>query len=66
MEKEIKSVANITRADVWEFLQLATDIPLKPEVQEYALEDTNKALLDMKNKHIKGEKVLCIGKGKHG
>ena len=35
-EKEIKSVANVTRADVREFLQLAAEIPIKPEVQEYA------------------------------
>ena len=36
VRKEIKSVANVTRADVREFLQLAAEIPLKPEVQEYA------------------------------
>ena len=41
-EKEIKSVANVTRADVREFLQLAAEIPIKPEVQEYALEDANR------------------------
>ena len=32
-EKEIKGVANVTRADVREFLQLAAEIPIKPEVQ---------------------------------
>ncbi len=44
-EKEIKSVANVTRADVREFLELAAEIPIKPEVQEYALEDANEALV---------------------
>ena len=44
LEKEIKSVANVTRADVREFLRLAAEIPLKPEVQEYALEEANRAL----------------------
>ncbi len=34
LEKEIKSVANITRADVEEFLPLAAEIPIAPEVQD--------------------------------
>jgi propanol-preferring alcohol dehydrogenase len=58
LEKEIKSVANVTRFDVREFLRLAALIPLKPEVQEYALEDANQALLDLKAKKIRGAKVL--------
>jgi len=37
MEKEIKSVANITRKDVEEFLALAVEIPIRPEFQEYGL-----------------------------
>jgi propanol-preferring alcohol dehydrogenase len=59
-EKEIKSVANVTRADVREFLQLAAEIPLKPEVQEYALEDANRALVELKSRHIRGAKVLRV------
>jgi alcohol dehydrogenase, propanol-preferring len=59
-EKEIKSVANVTRADVREFLQLAAEISLKPEVREYALEDANAALAEIKNEHIRGAKVLRI------
>jgi propanol-preferring alcohol dehydrogenase len=58
MEKEIKSVANITRVDVQEFLTLASSIPIKPVVETYAFEDANKALLDLKRKHAKGSKVL--------
>jgi propanol-preferring alcohol dehydrogenase len=60
MEKEIKSVANVTRRDVAEFLQLAARIPIKPEVQEYALEDANRALLELKQRRIRGAKVLRV------
>jgi propanol-preferring alcohol dehydrogenase len=60
MEKEIKSVANVTRQDVSEFLRLAAEIPILPEVQEYALEEANRALLDMKLRKIRGAKVLRI------
>jgi propanol-preferring alcohol dehydrogenase len=60
MEKEIKSVANITRADVDEFLTLAASIPIKPDVEIYPFEDANRALLDLKHKHVKGAKVLIM------
>ena len=59
-EKEIKSVANITRNDVKEFLNLACKIPIKPEYQEYKLEEANIALFKLKNKKIRGAKVLKI------
>lgn len=61
MEKEIKSVANVARRDVAEFLELAADIPIKPEIQEFALEDANKALMELKERKIRGAKVLRIG-----
>lgn len=60
MEKEIKSVANVARADVREFLQLAAEAGIKPEFQEYELEDANTALLEMKQGKIRGAKVLRI------
>jgi propanol-preferring alcohol dehydrogenase len=60
MEKEIKSVANVTRADVREFLELAAQIPIIPAVQEYPLADANQALLDLKNRHVRGAKVLHV------
>jgi propanol-preferring alcohol dehydrogenase len=60
MEKEIKSVANVTRADVREFLQLAAEADIKPEFQEYELGDANRALLEMKQGKIRGAKVLRI------
>lgn len=61
MEKEIKSVANVTRNDVSEFLQLAAQVPIKPEFQEYSLEEANKALVELKERKIRGAKVLKIG-----
>ena len=60
MEKEIKSVANVTRQDVREFLQLAAEANIKPEFQEYDLKDANVALLEMKQGKIRGAKVLKI------
>jgi alcohol dehydrogenase, propanol-preferring len=60
MEKEIKSVANITRSDVEEFLKLAASIPIKPSVELYPFEKANEAIMDLKHKHVKGAKVLLI------
>ena len=60
MEKEIKSVANVARSDVSEFLKLAAEIPIKPEVQLYGLDQANKALLELKERKIRGAKVLII------
>jgi propanol-preferring alcohol dehydrogenase len=59
-EKEIKSVANVARADISEFLALAAEIPIVPEVQEYALEDANRALVELKARRIRGAKVIRI------
>ena len=61
LEKEIKSVANVTHLDVSEFLRLAADIQIKPEVQEFELEDANRALVELKERKIRGAKVLKIG-----
>ncbi len=60
MEKEIKSVANVTRADVREFLQIAAEANIRPEFQEYELKDANRALIEMKQGKIRGAKVLSI------
>ena len=61
MEKEIKSVANVARQDVSGFLKLAAEIPIRPEVQQFGLEEANKALLELKERKIRGAKVLKIG-----
>ena len=61
MEKEIKSVANVARRDVSEFLELAARIPIIPVVEEFPLEEANRALLELKGRKIRGAKVLKIG-----
>jgi len=60
MEKEIKSIANVTRKDVREFLQLAAEADIKPEYQEYDLKDANQALTELTQGKIRGSKVLKI------
>lgn len=59
-EKEIKSVANVTRRDVREFLQIAAEMNLKPETQTYALDEANQALLELKQRRVRGAKVLKV------
>jgi len=61
MEKEVKSVANVTRRDVVEFLGAAAAMGLKPEVQEYPLAEANQALRDLKSRAVRGAKVLRVG-----
>jgi propanol-preferring alcohol dehydrogenase len=60
MEKEIKSVANITRSDVEGFLKLAPEIPLRTKIKEYSPEEANTALLELSERKIRGAKVLRI------
>jgi propanol-preferring alcohol dehydrogenase len=59
-EKEIKSVANITRKDAQEFLSLAAEIPIIPEVQEFRLDEANQALVLLKQGKIQGAGVLLM------
>ncbi|MBU0575684.1 MAG: alcohol dehydrogenase, partial [Proteobacteria bacterium] len=58
--KEIKSVANVARRDIREFLELAAEIPLRPEVEEYPLTEANRALAELREGKIRGAKVLRI------
>ena len=60
MEKEIKSVANVSRKDVTDFLRLAGELGITPEIQEYPLEEANKALVELKMGKNQGAKVLRI------
>jgi propanol-preferring alcohol dehydrogenase len=53
-------VANVTRRDINELLALAAAVPLKPEIQEYSLDEANTALLELKERRIRGAKVLRI------
>ena len=59
-EKEVKSVANVTRRDAQEFLPLAADIPIIPETQEFELEQANEALILLKEGKMQGAGVLKI------
>jgi propanol-preferring alcohol dehydrogenase len=58
LEKEIKSVANVARTDISEFLALAASIPVRPEVEEFPLDEANRALGELKEAKIRGAKVL--------
>ena len=58
LEKEIKSAANVARSDVSGFLQLAAEMLIRPEVEEYPLQDANRALIELKVAKIRGAKVL--------
>lgn len=60
LEREIKSVANVTHFDLAEFLPLAAAAGLRPEVTIYPLEDANRALVELKRGSVRGAKVLRI------
>ncbi len=60
MEKEIRSVANVTRQDIAECLALAAAIPLLPEIQVYPLSGANEALCALKAGKSRGAKVLVM------
>lgn len=57
-ERQIRSVANMTRADARDFLQVATEIGLRPKVTSFPLEQANEALLAVKNDAIDGAAVI--------
>lgn len=60
-ERSIKSVANLTRQDAIEFLEVAAKIPIRPKVTTYKLEDANKALDDLRHGRFNGAAVLKTG-----
>jgi propanol-preferring alcohol dehydrogenase len=59
-ERTLRSVANSTRRDVREMLNLAAQIPVRTEVETYALEDANEALGMLKRSEIRGSGVLLV------
>ena len=62
-EKIIRSVANATRQDGREFLQLAGEVPLRTEIELFDLVDANQALQKLKKSEIRGAGVLRVGTG---
>lgn len=59
-ERTVRSVANFTRRDAEEFLTLAAEIPVRADVERYALADANEALLRVKEGAVHGAAVLEI------
>ncbi|WP_129139324.1 alcohol dehydrogenase catalytic domain-containing protein [Modicisalibacter coralii] len=60
LEKRIQSVANVTRRDIVEFLELAAEIDIRPTVRTFPLEEANRALIELKTRSVRGAKVLKI------
>lgn len=59
-ERQIRSVANMTRADARDFLELAARIQIQPMVTTFPLDQANEALLAVKNDEINGAAVLVL------
>ena len=57
-ERQMRSVANMTRADARDFLQIASEIGLRPQVTTFPLDQANEALLAVKNDSIDGAAVV--------
>ncbi len=62
-EKELKTVANVTSADIASFLDVAAEAGIKPEVETYPLEAANRALRDLRAGNVRGAKVLAVTGG---
>jgi propanol-preferring alcohol dehydrogenase len=59
-ERGIRSVANFTREDAKELLNVAAEIPIETTVETFPLEDANQALLALKRSEIDGSGVFTI------
>jgi len=59
-ERQLRSVANLTRRDGQEFLELAPRIPVRTEVTEYPLTDANRALDELRSGRLIGSAVLIV------
>ncbi|HEY7188519.1 MAG TPA: zinc-dependent alcohol dehydrogenase family protein [Vicinamibacterales bacterium] len=57
-ERVLRSVANLTRTDAHEFLELAGTIPLRTHTQRYPLSKANDALDDLRGGRLSGAAVL--------
>jgi propanol-preferring alcohol dehydrogenase len=59
-EREIRSVANMTRADATDFLKIAQELKIQPKVTTFSLMEANKALLAVKNETEHGSAVIVF------
>src|SRR5271155_4571969 len=57
-ERQIRSVANMTRQDARDFLKIARDLNIRPQVTVFSLEDVNQALLSVKEETGDGSAVI--------
>jgi alcohol dehydrogenase, propanol-preferring len=60
MERQIRSVANLTRRDGEEFLQIAPKVPVRTDVHPYPLAEANRAMDDLANGRFEGAAVLTV------
>ena len=61
-ERQVRSVANLTRADGSEFLPLAAEVPVKTKATSYPLERADSALADLREGRVEGAAVLEISR----
>jgi propanol-preferring alcohol dehydrogenase len=61
-ERTVRSVANLTRSDGDEFMEIVSRIPVRIETQEYRLEQANEALDDLRGGRVQGAAVLRVGR----
>jgi alcohol dehydrogenase, propanol-preferring len=59
-ERSVRSVANLTRQDGYEFLALAPEVPVRTEVMTFPLEEANEALDTLRGGHVRGAAVLVV------
>ncbi len=59
-ERQLRSVANMTRSDARDFLQIAADIKLRPKVTVFPLDQANEALLAVKSDAIDGAAIIVL------
>jgi propanol-preferring alcohol dehydrogenase len=59
-ERQIRSVANMTRDDARDFLKIAQELKIQPRVSKFSLEDANKALAAVKDEKENGSAVIVI------
>jgi len=63
MERQIRSIANLTRRDGEEFLQVAPRVPVRTDVHPYPLAEANRAMDDLANGRFEGAAVLTVAAG---
>jgi propanol-preferring alcohol dehydrogenase len=59
-ERVLRSVANLTRADAEEFLEIAPRVPVQTEVTTFPLEEANEALDRLRGGNLRGAAVLLL------